>query len=263
MGGGKANRTLGFAWRNLDALLVMAAAAVVLAIEIVGSPDSRLIDSVTLALLGVTAFALLRDRSHSVNLKQLQQLAGDAMSDRPYEVVWQENEWDLKDRDNTTIIVTEELRITHNDVASIAHWSQGDGKDTSNRAQWRRSKGDRWLDAERIYDLAVRGGTKVLYCFDEEHQRGDNLEWRVERDAVGRFPSAHESVSLIARTKSDYPRVMRITWPTGSPPSKVEIRHGARPARPINPKKRNGRRYIEERVSGLAIGERVELAWTW
>lgn len=252
-----------FAWRNLDALLIIGVAIVVLAIEIVGSPAPRLINSVILALLGATAFALLRDRSHHVDLDQLRQLAGDAMSDRAYEVVWQENEWDLKSRADSTILMTEQLRITRNDVATIAHWSSGDGTETRNCARWRRSKNTKWIDATRIHELPVRGGKKVLYCFDEEHQRGDNLEWCVERDARDRFTGQHESVSLKARTKSDFPRVMRITWPAAIPPSNVEIRHGDHPVRTITPNAKDGRKFVEERVAGLAIGERVEIRWNW
>jgi hypothetical protein len=263
MQGSRAKRIAIFVWHNLDALLVMSAATVVLAIEIVGSPSPSLVDSVILALLGVSAFALLRDRAHRVNLDELRQLAGDAMSDRAYEVVWQENEWDLKDRENTTIKVTEQLRITHNDFATIAHWSRGTGNVTRNDATWRRGDQSPWIEAKKIYDFPVRNGKKVIYCFDEEHHRGDMLEWCIERDAIGRFPTEHESVGLKARTKSDHPRVMRILWPPASPPSHVEIRLGGHPARTITPRRKNGRAFVEEKIAGLAIGESVEIAWTW
>ena len=263
MWGAKARAVGRYVWRNLDALLVIVAAAVVLAIEVVGSPNPRLIDSVILALLGISAFALLRDRAHQVRLDELQQLAGDAMSDRAYEVVWQENEWDIRDRANATIRVTEQLRITHDEVATIAHWSRGDGEDTRNDARWRRSDKSPWIDAKAVYEFPVRNGRKVIYCFDEEHRRGDMLEWCIERDAVGRFPTEHEGVELKARTRSDHPRVMRILWPAASPPSHVEIRHGNHPARTILPRKKNGRLVVEEKIAGLAIGESVELAWTW
>lgn len=263
MGGSKARAAGRFVWHNLDAVLVMAVAAVILAIEVVGSPSPRLINSVILLLLGISAFALLRDRAHQVRLDELRQLAGDAVSDRAYEVVWQENEWDLKDRQNTTVRVTEQLRITHNDVATIAHWSQGDGSDTRNDARWRRDQDTPWIDARNVHEFPVRGGKKVIYCFDEEHQRGDMLEWCIERDAVGRFPTQHEGVRLKARTKADHPRVMRIVWPASSPPSHVEIRLGARPARMITPRRKNGRAFVEEKIAGLANGESAEIAWTW
>lgn len=260
---GKLRALRAFIWENLDALLVIAVAFGVLVVEIVGEPEPELVDSAVLAVLGVTAIVLLRDRRHRVALDEVRELAGDAISDRPYEVVWQKNHWDLKDRENTTIKVTERLRFTRNDVATIAHWSRGDGEDTRNDARWRRSEDTPWISAKRIYDFPVRGGAKVIYCFDEEHSRGDMLDWCIERDAVGRFPTTHESIALQARTKSDHPRVISITWPPEAPPSHVEIRHGGKPARQIAPALKDGRACVEEKIAGLEIGEEVEVAWTW
>jgi hypothetical protein len=256
----KAKAALRFVFVNADAALVIAVALGVIVLEVVGSPSSEVVDSAILGLLGVTAIVLLRDRIGRDDLANLSQLAGDAISDRPYEVVWQDNHWDLKDRENTTIKVTEQLRFTRNDVASIAHWSSGDGADERNEAKWRRSKQTPWIPAKKIYEFPVRNGKKVLYCFDEEHSRGDMLDWCIERDAIGRFPTAHEMVQLRARTRSDHPRVMRISWPTDSPPSHVEIRHEGMPARTLATRRKNGRTYVEEKIAGLSVGEAVEIA---
>lgn len=260
---GRLKKLGAFALRNVDALLVIAVALGVLVAEIVGSPSRELVDAAILALLGVTAVVLLRDRGQHHDLGQVQQLAGDAISDRPYEVVWQKRHWDITDRDSATIKITEQLRFTRNDVATIAHWSRGDGEDRRNHARWRRSKETPWLAARKIYEFPVRGGKKVIYCFDEEHKRGDMLEWSIERDAEGRFPTGHEAVELQARTKSDHPRVMRITWPADAPPTHIEIRHGDRPARTLSARQKDGRAYVEEKIAGLAVGEAVEIAWTW
>lgn len=252
-----------FAWRNADAVLVIAVAAGVVLAEILGSPSPEVVASAILGLLGVTSVVLLRDRVGRDDLGDLRRLAGDAISDRPYEVVWQNNHWDLKDKERTTIKVTEQLRFTRNDVATIAHWSSGDGQDERNDAKWRRSRGKPWIEAEKIYEFSVRNGKKVIYCFDEEHNRGDMLDWAIERDAVGRFPTKHEGVELQARTESEHPRVMRITWPSEAPPSHVEIRHGDMPARTLNPRRKSGRPYVEEKIAGLAVGETVRIDWTW
>jgi hypothetical protein len=56
---------------------------------------------------------------------------------------------------------------------------------------------------------------------------------------------------------------MRITWPEVAPPSKVEIRREGQPARQLTPRRKNGRPYVEEKVHGLAVGESVEIGWTW
>jgi hypothetical protein len=254
---------LRFFWKHADALLVIAVAGGVVVAEVVGSPSPEVVNSAILGLLGVTAIVLLRDRIGRDDLADLQQLAGDAISDRPYEVVWQTNHWDLRDRDRTTVKVTEQFRFTRNDVSTIADWSQGDGKVERYHGQWRRSENESWLPAKMIHKFSIRNGEKVIYSLDEEHCRGDELYWCVERDAIGRFPNPNESVSLEARTKSDHPRVMRITWPPDAPPSHIEIRFEGQPARTLSAKHKDGRAFVEEKIAGLPVGKAVKIAWTW
>jgi len=262
-GPGKIKALRGFIWTNLDVLLIMVIAAGVLIAEVIGSPRRELIDSVILALLGATAFALLRDRGHRIDFDEVRQLAADAISDRPYQVVWQINEWDLIDREQATTRVTEQLRFTRNDVSTIADWSSGSGRVVRFDGKWRRSEGDQWIDAKTIHRFPIRNGEKVIYSLDEEHCRGDMLEWFVERDSVGRFPTAHESVSIEARTKADHPRVLHIIWPPGSDPTSIELRLKGQPARKLYGKRRDGRIEIQEKVAQLPVGEEVEIGWTW
>lgn len=259
----RAKTTLRFLWRNADAALVIAVALGVVIAEVVGSPSTEVVDSAILGLLGVTAIVLLRDRVGRDDLDDVRKLAGDAISDRPYEVVWQNNHWDLKDRNRATVKVTEQLRFTRNDVSTITDWSQGDGEVVRYEGQWRRSESEAWLPAQMIHKFPIRNGEKVIYSLDEEHCRGDELYWYVERDAVGRFPNAHEAVSLEARTKSDHPRLMYITWPLDAAPSHVEIRFEGQPARTLSTKSKNGRAYVEEKIVGLPVGKVVKIAWTW
>lgn len=252
-----------FVWRNADAFFAMAVAVGVLVAEAVGTPSQGVVNSAVLALLGTTAFALMRNRNGRGELDELRMLAKDAIGDRPYEVVSQDNHWDLTSRERTTMRVTEQLRFTRNDVSTIANWSTGDGKVVRYQAKWRRPGGERWIDAELIHRFPIRNGEKVIYSLDEEHCRGDMLDWLVEREAIGRFPTAHESVTLEARTSSDHPRVLRITWPAETDPSNVEIRFRGLPARPLHTKRSEGRTFVEERIAGMAVGESVEIAWTW
>jgi len=213
-----------FAWKNADAVLVMVVAAGVIIAEVAGHPSTEVVDAAILVLLGATAFVLLRDREGRDQLDDLRQLASDALSDRPYGVVWQKNEWDIKDRERSTMRMTQQLRFTRNDVSTIAHWNQGDGTIERYSAKWRRPDGSRWIPAKKIHEFPIHNGEKVIYSLEEEHCRGDMLDWWVERDALGRFPGVHETASLEARANSDHPRVMHIVWPSDSPPSHVEIR---------------------------------------
>lgn len=253
----------GFVWHNLDALVVIAVGFGVIGLQIVGEPKPELIDAAILALLATTAIVLLRDRIGRDDLINLRQLAGDAISDRPYEVVWQENEWDIRSREHSTMRMTQQLRFTRNDVSTIAHWNQGDGHIERYSAKWRRSKRAAWIPATKIHTFPIHNGEKVIYSLDEEHCRGDMLEWCVERDAVNRFPGAHETASLEAKAKSDHRRIMRVTWPADAAPSHVEIKFKGAPARTLATRRKDGRPYVEEKIAHLAIGEVVEIAWTW
>lgn len=252
-----------FVWENLDAFLVIVVGLGVAILDVVGSPKPEIVNAAILGLLAVTAIVLLRDRSARDELGDLRQLAGDAISDRPYEVVWQENRWQLHDRRAATVEVTERLRFTQNDVSTIADWSQGPGRVERYDARWRRTDEEQWIPAEEIHTFAIRNGEKVIYSLDVEHCRGDMLEWRTERRTLDRFPSAHESVTLEARTKADHPRLMEITWPPGAPPSHVEIRFNDQPARTLTASEKDGRMHVEEKISGLPVGESVTIAWNW
>jgi hypothetical protein len=252
-----------FVWKNADAFLVIVVATGVVVADIAGKASSDVVDSAILGLLGVTAIVLLRDRDGRDDLDDLKRLAGDAISDRPYEVVKQDNHWDLISREKTTMRVSEQLRFTRNDVSTIADWSTGDGEVVRYDARWKRPGSSTWIAAKKIHKFPIRNGEKVIYSLEEEHCRGDMLDWFVEREAVGRFPGAHESVSLSARTKADHPRIMRITWPQGVNPTNVEMRYKGQPARRLVPRNKENRTYVEETINELPVGEAVEIAWTW
>lgn len=252
-----------FALKNADACLAMAVAVTVIVLLAVGNPPTEVVDAAILGLLAAVSLALLRNRSGADGLDDLRQLARDALTDRPYLVIHQTNEWDIWDRDHVKTRLTQELRFTRNDVSTIEHSSQGDGTVESYVAQWRRSSRAKWIQAKKIHAMPIERGEKVIYSLEEEHCRGDMLEWSIEREAVGRFPSDHERVTLEAKAVSDHPRVMRIIWPKEHEPKHVEIRFGDQPAKPLKLRRRKGRLEVEEKVSFQRIGEEVAILWSW
>jgi hypothetical protein len=249
--------------KNADACFAIAVALAVIVALAIGHPSDEVVNAAILGVVGAIALSLLRGRGNR-DLNALTQLAGDAISDRPYEIIWQKNHWDLIDRDHAFVKSTELLRFTRNDVATIADWSRGPGRIESARAKWRRSHDNQWIEAREIHAFHVRrGGDKTIYCFEEEHNRGDMLEWSVEHNFLGRFPNRNESVGFEARTRSEHPRIMRITWPADAPPMNVELRYEREAARELQPREKDGRAYVEEKVPGLGIGQSVEISWNW
>jgi hypothetical protein len=252
-----------FAFENADAFFAMAVAAAVIVALAFGHPSTEVVDAAILGLLATISLALLRNRVGADRLEAFRQLATDAMTDRPYQVIHQTNEWDIWDKDHVKTRLSQQLRFTRNDVSTIEHSSQGDGSVESYTAKWRRSADSQWISAKKIHAMAIERGEKVIYSLEEEHCRGDMLDWCIEREAVGRFPRDHERVTLEAKAISDHPRVMKIVWPREREPKHVEIRFGEAPARPLKPKRRKGRLEVEEKISFRKIGEEVTILWNW
>lgn len=258
-----AKRVALFVLKNGDAFLAIIVAACVIAAEVLGKPSTEIVDSAILALLGALAIAILRDREKNAGLEDLRQLAEDAVSELPYVVVWQNNHWDLVDRENARVTCLEELRFTRQEVSENSLWSNGPGVLERVTARWRRSSNDAWVSGKKLGQIPARGGIKEVFSFNDEHGTGDVLEWCVERDIRGQFPEENEGVAVEARTKSDHPRTLRITWPQDARPSRVEIREGSRPPRTIRPRTKDNRPYVKETVSGLRICEVVKIDWSW
>jgi hypothetical protein len=253
-----------FCLKNLDALAIVVVCFGVLLLQVLGSPKPDLLDSAILAVLGVLAIALIRDRWGRSNLAALEEMARDSVSDRPFEVVWQKNRWDITDRNSVRVKTTEQLRFTRNEVATIAHWSRGPGEVVSTEAKWRRDKAHDWMKADELGEIEVRQGLVIIFSFGREHNRGDMVEWTIEREIHGRFPKPNESVGVIAAAHARHPRVMRVIWPPDAGPHDVGIKYGEHGLlRPLKPDQENGRRFVEEKLSELGIGEEVDIVWNW
>jgi hypothetical protein len=252
-----------FALRNADTFFAMIVAGVVIIAIVVGNPSSELVDAAILGLLATGAIAVLRDRRGNSRLEELQQLAADAMTDRPYQVIHQTNEWDIYDKKHVRTRLSQQLRFTRNEVSTIEHTSQGEGVIENYEAKWRRPTDSDWIEAKKIHEMAIERGEKVIYSLEEVHHRGDMLDWCIEREAVDRFPRDNERVTLEAKAIADHPRVMKVIWPKEREPKRVEIRFGDMPAKPLKPKRRKGRLEVEEKISFRNIGEEAVILWTW
>jgi hypothetical protein len=259
----RAGAAADFLWRHGDAMFVVIVAFGVAILEIFGVSSQSVIDAAILATLGTVAIVLFRDRLDRGSVSALEELASDAISDRPFKVVDQQKEWDLVDRDHAIVTKTELIRFTRNDVATKAEWAASDGSVEEAAGYWRRDDGMAWIKAQVIHDFPVRSGAKTIYCFDEEHNRGDTLEWQTRVRALKRFSGTNESVSMTARTKAEHARTLRIIWPANMPPNRVEIRHGAKPAAKLKVRRKNGRSFIEEKIAEIPVGEEVKIEWTW
>jgi hypothetical protein len=273
----------GLALTNLDALLVIIAAAVVLALDLTSTVDQEVVGSATLALLGLTAFVLLRDRRERAPLiefrervdhtlgefEALKRLASDAMSEHPYEVLSQVSEWDITSRDSVLATTTRRVQFTRSNVSTMEDWCSGPGKLKEWRGKWRFPDQDdtEWVKAKGIHKTEIDGGIKKIFALPHEYARTDQLDWRVERCARGRFPGRSESISVRSvGSKADHTTTVRITWPKGMRPRGVALRCGDqnRVALELAPDPGDPERMrVEKEIPDLPRHGSVAFSWTW
>lgn len=260
----KAGAGARFVLRNLDALFVIVLAAVVFALEIAGSPKKELIDSTILALLGVMAVVLLRDRNGRTRVDEIASFVEDLRSDRPYEVHSDLNSWVIEEAGKrATFTKTQSLVFTRNKVCTMEHWCTGTvGSVAKCRAHWRRGGEDQWEPVDSIHDFGIDNGRKYIFCLDTERSRGDALQWRVSRELRDRFPNAREAVSLKLQTATHSPR-MRVVWPLDREPRTVELSQENGPSRRLNPQRdQEGKLFVDEQLAS-GTNSRVKIEWTW
>jgi hypothetical protein len=277
----RAERAARFAVRNLDALFIIALAAVVFVLEIRGNPDREVIDATLLALLGVMAFVLLRDRHDRRRIDEIvsfvEEVRGnrsrvaeiaafveDLRSDRPYQVHSDVNSWVIDEGGRrATFTKTQGLVFTRNKVCTMEHWCTGTvGTVKKCRAEWRLRDGEQWEPVDSIHDFGIDSGRKYIFCLDTERSRGDGLHWRVSRELHDRFPNQRETVSLRLQTPTHRPR-MRVVWPLDREPRVVEMLHDGASATQLTPlRNEEGRLYVDEQLPSGA-DSLVKIEWTW
>jgi hypothetical protein len=267
---------------NIDAVFIILLAAVVLALEVAGNPKRELVDATILALLGVMAFVLLRDRNGRTRVSDIARLVEkrasqveerveeiasfvqDLRSDRPYQVHSDVNTWDIEDGGRrATFTKTQGLLFTRNKVCTMEHWCTGTvGTVERCQAQWRWSEGEEWEAVESFHDFGINSGRKYIFCLDTERSRGDMLQWRVSRKLLNRFPNPTETVSLRLQTPTSRPR-MQVLWPRDREPRKVEIVQDGSPTRILSPtRNENGRLHVDEQLAP-GTDSLVKIRWTW
>jgi hypothetical protein len=278
---GRLRRATTYVRENYDALLVAVGAAVVFALDLVSKVDKETVGSATLALLGVTAIVLLRDRAERAlllefrerangalgNLDALNRLASDSLSELPFEVLSQVCVWDIFSRDRSAATSTLRIRFTRGGVSTMEGWYSGQGELCDWRGYWKYPGEEQWNEAKGIHSLEVEAGTKKIFALGREHSRGDVIDWHARREAVGQFPAHSESVSVLPLDPNvDHPRQIKVFWPPGVTPTSVFLRYRSRTGIPLSPSSDAGnppRLYVEQYIEDLARQGSAELGWIW
>jgi hypothetical protein len=253
-----------FFLRNADALFVILVAAGVLILEVTGTPDEELLDSTLLALLGVMALVLLRDRYGRNRVDEIAAFVQDLQSDRPYQVQFEVNKWDIQDAGRAaTFTKTQGLVFTRNEVCTLEHWSTGTGHVDSCSGSWRLKRGEPWIGATTIHDFGIHNGRNYIFSLDMERSRGDILQWQIKRSLRERFSEPRESVSLKLQAPTHRPRLV-VVWPADREPSQVELQCDDQSRRELKLQRNSdGRLYVDEHLPPGAADTSAKIEWTW
>ena len=254
-----------FGWTNLDAILVMVISAVVVVLEIAGEPKTSLVNGTILALLGVTAFILLRDRGGRRRVDEIADFVADLHSDLPYEIQTETNRWDIRDRGaSATFKQTKRLRLLRNYVSTLDHWTtSSSGRVTACESRWKLHSSPAWSTAPTVRKFPIDSGDKYIFSLDSSRTRGEILDWEVTRELRDRFPEDRESVSVKVRNIAHELR-LEVAWPTDRDPLSVEVNRGGRPGQIIRPERNNdGCLQTVEEFADHRLGEEISIEWTW
>lgn len=264
--GKKILKALEFGAKNADVLLVAVVGVVYGLLGIFGDPNDELLASLTLTLLGVLAFVLLRDRRQISGLDDLKVIAARALSNRPYEVQAETITWDLTSREEATYEKTQRLLFTRDNVTTLDHWTiggPGPASVVSCDGNWRIDGDDDWLCADQVHAFDIRNGKTFVFCFNREFHKGDAIEWRVTRGLHGRFPAPSEAVASKSATPTGSRRRMKILWPAGIKPTMVQLAVHSESPRTVNPSYEGGRWVYEVEVPHGKPDDEARISWHW
>lgn len=271
--GGRTKRSLRYIWANLDAFIIIAIATAVLLYTIVEAPKPDLLQRTIVALLGVLAFALLRDRRDRdelgrvwEHLGNLDQFVADVAQDVSYRVKHETNSWNIETSERATLERIQEVCFTRNGISTFDHWSSGRGGSVVSCKAFAKYSPDAtgWTSLDKPLEFGHDNGDKYIFSLGATHDRGDELEWRIVAELAGRFPATRESVSIRFAAETHQP-VMRVVWPEDKPPTHVEIKVGDQPKRQLHPMRMDGsnRLFVEERVIPTRIDDSATIEWVW
>jgi hypothetical protein len=261
-----------FAWKNADALILILIAAGVLVFDALGgTPSQSVLVSLNLAILGGIAFMFLRDRRDMAGLSHLEELVRAQQQDRPFEVQSESIVWTLNSTDDqpdhAVYENTQTLKFIRGKASVLEHWSTSStGKHTIKdcSGSYRTPGAEPWIGASLIHDFPIRGGTNYLFCVDKEYSKGEQLEWRVRRDMVDRFPTSRESVKASSVVDPGIKRHLKVVWPLSRPPADVKLHVDGQAPRDLKIWKDGiGRCVAEERVLAEPGAEGPIISWSW
>jgi membrane protein implicated in regulation of membrane protease activity len=186
-----------------DALVIIIVGATLALLSLLGViKDPAKLSAATLAVLGVVAVSVLRDRLSRRHLESTINTINDEMAElrraanaveagRQYHVLLHDTTWDLAAHDGSLVHVRrmKTLVFDQNDVIAIYDFASGEGKRKST------------YSPGTVVDenLVVEGQRAHLVSLGRVFSRGDKLDFRLDRTTRDGFLEPREAVSVLTR----------------------------------------------------------------
>jgi hypothetical protein len=180
--------------------------------------------AITLAVLGVVALSLLRERELRVNANDNVEKLGtrldrtvDAINaiqtGNPHTVLEHDAVWDIIEPDGSLAVATrtKTLRIDQNKVVSLYDFAEGDG-----------TRDIVYDPGEAAGRILGEGRWLTLVNLGRVYYRGDQFDFKVTRTAHGAFTSDRESIRVLTRDQTIRMR-LTIKWPKERPPKAISV----------------------------------------
>lgn len=249
-----------------DLLLAAVLALVFSVLGALGTISGDSIVQANLALLGVLALGLFRERWLRVGAQERVDRDASALaSDRPWQVLEEELRWDITDQLLATATATREIRFTQPESVSIYEFQSTPpgAKLLLHRCEGRRRKTDTPRNLPIVGEITGElGRSYTLISLERIYSAGDHLHWTSVRKLQGYFQAKTENVSKAIKMPTDH-LTLRVTWPPDCAPHEVRLERTGDPARLLETRIKTGRAYVVAMISDARLGETISIAWDW
>jgi hypothetical protein len=222
----------------------------------------------TVALIGVLAFAVIRERFQRHQLgERIDKSVGLLDATKPWQVLYEDLKWDLESRTEATATMQKELLIAQDEVFAIYEYQYtAPGADLIRQYQGG-MKGGPLQDLPMIHENfpGPDGRFYRLISLERICRAGEIMRIESLRRLQGRFPGTRENVSKEVAMQTTRLSI-EVVWPPNLKPRAVWIQRTDQPDQMINLSrlKRSGNRWrYKEDFPTPQPGERIALVWDW
>lgn len=263
---GKAKKLAQTAVDYADLLLAAVLALVFSVLSALGTISGDSIVQANLALLGVLAVVLFRERWVRVDAQERADRSVSALaSDRPWQVLEEELHWDITDRLLATATATREIRFTQPESVSVYEFQSTPpgGNLLMHKCEGRRRKTDTPRNLPILGKITGElGRSYTLISLERIYTLGDHLHWTSVRKLQGYFPGKTENVSKNIMMPTDH-LTMRVVWPPDCAPHEVRLERTGEQPRVLDTRIKGGRAVVVATISDARLGETISIAWDW